>query len=125
MSTFERGKLRHRINIEQKLEQLDSSGHVVQNQGTGEIQFEWALVGKVWAAKLPLSARERLLAEQINSSVNTRFVIAYQDQFAGINVANYRINHNGVFYNLVAPFEDQDSGREWLTIMAIRGLTNG
>jgi SPP1 family predicted phage head-tail adaptor len=119
--SFHAGDLRHRIRIESFGNVLDSSGDVIQDPNTGEVQRAWGLVSQAWAAKMPLSARELLTAQQLESQVSTRFVIRYR---SGLD-PSMRVVHDGVNFNIEGIIPDPDSGREWLTLQCSSGQNAG
>lgn len=109
------GRLRHRISIQQKGESQDLS--------TGEMLVDsWVDFAKVWAAIEPLSARDVLAAQAVQSAATTRFVIRYR---VGID-PTMRIVHRGGTYNIEGqPLPDVDSGLEYLTLLASSGVNDG
>lgn len=110
--SFDSRRLRHRISIEQQVTETDSSG---------AIETFWEYVTTVWAAIEPISGREMLLAEQVQSGVNTRIITRYRSDID----ASMRAKHNGRIYNIEAAIPDQDSGIEWMTLQCSIGLNEG
>jgi SPP1 family predicted phage head-tail adaptor len=107
------GRLRHRIDIEQKSYNQDSSGDMIAS---------WAaLYENVPSSIEPLSAREFLAAQNTQSQVVARVTIRYR---AGLN-ATMRINHNGTIYNPAGFLSDKISGLEYLTIPVTAGTNEG
>jgi len=83
---------------------------------------EWAQAFKAWAAVEPMSTREVIAARERSSAASHRIVIRYR---AGVD-AQMRVVYRGVVYEIIGdPLPDKESGREYLTIMASTGLTNG
>lgn len=109
------GRLRHKIAIQQKVE--------TQDPDTGEMVVDaWEDFARVWAAKEPLSTRDVLAAQAVQSQATTRFVIRYR---AGID-PTMRIVHRDVIYNIEGqPLPDADSGLEYLTLLASSGVNDG
>ena len=110
------GVLRHRIAIQEQLEEQDSD--------TGEITHVWATVsgmGNVPAEIVPLSAREFIAAQATQSEIVARIVIRYRE---GID-ATMRAVHKGAVYNIRGVLADPRTGREWLTLPVSAGLTDG
>lgn len=100
------GKLRHRINIERKTH--------AQDPNTGALTSTWSsLAQNICAAVEPLSGREFIAAQQVKSSITARITIRYRD---GITAA-MRVIHGATIYNIAAILHDNQSGREWLTLM--------
>ncbi len=110
------GVLRHRIAIQEQLEDQDSD--------TGEITHMWSTVSgmeSVPAEIVPLSAREFIAAQATQSEIVARIVIRYRE---GID-ATMRAVHNGAVYNIRGVLPDAKSGREYLTLPVSNGLTDG
>jgi SPP1 family predicted phage head-tail adaptor len=110
--TLAAGRLRHRIRIDEQVVHVNSSG---------EQDVAWEEVATVWAAIEPLSARESLLAEQVQSKVNARIVIRARDDIR----ASMRAVHGSTVYNIEGVIRDPDSGLEWLTLPCSTGVSEG
>lgn len=112
------GRLRHRITIQEKVT-------VVINPDTGEKETVWQDVAEVWAAIEPLSAREFIASQQVDSEISARIVLRYR---AGLNSA-MRFVHvkdgQSVYYNPKDFLADPDSGLEYLTSPCSTGLNDG
>lgn len=120
--TIKAGQLRHRIRIEALQDLRDSTGEVIQDPQSGEVMRAWVLVQEVWAAIEPLSVREFVASNAMQSAVTARITIRYRD---GLD-ASMRLIHNGRIYNPSGFLADQWSGREYLTIpVAIAGVNEG
>lgn len=108
------GRLRHRVDIQSRSN--------VQDPVTGEITTTWV---NTWtavpAAVEPLSAREFIAAQAVQSMVTARITLRYR---AGLD-ASMRIVHNGTIYNPAGFLADPDSGLEYLTIPVSTGVNNG
>jgi len=120
MSGFNRGRLRHKVRLEQLVDALDSNGEVIQDQSTGAVERTWVLVSSPWAAIEPLSAREFVAASATQSKVTTRITISYRP---GVTAA-MRIVHNGTVYNIEGTLADRDSGTEYLTLPCSQGASS-
>jgi SPP1 family predicted phage head-tail adaptor len=110
------GRLRHRVAIQSKAN--------VQDPVTGEMVPTWTTVtgwGSVPAAIEPLSAREFIAAQAVQSAVTARITLRYR---AGLD-ASMRIVHNGTIYNIAGVLADPDSGLEYVTIPCSQGVNNG
>lgn len=106
MKTLNAGRLRHRITIERKTHEQDPT--------TGAMTPVWLpLAQNVAAAVEPLSGRELLAAGQMKSKITARVIVRYRE---GITAA-MRVLHGGQTFNIVAVIPDDQSGREWLTLM--------
>ena len=98
------GRLRHRITLQRKEQ--------TQNPQTGAMTTTWATDATVWAAVEPLSAREFVAAQAVQSNVSVRITVRYRP---GITAA-MRILHDGKVYGITGVLADKDSGREYLTL---------
>lgn len=112
--SYSAGKLRHRIDIQHRVKTRDPD--------TGEVFEDWAdLHTSIPAAIEPLSVKEFLAAQQVQSEVTTRIVIRYRD---GLD-ATMRIIHNGKVYAPQGWLPDPDSGLEYLTAPCSEGKNEG
>lgn len=110
---MEAGRLRHRIDIYQKVTVQDSTGDPVPS---------WVLwAEKVAAEVAPLSAREFLGQNQILAQATAKILIRYR---AGID-PTMRISHNGTIYNILGVLPDPDSGLDYMLLPASRGTNEG
>ncbi|EDM47758.1 phage head closure protein [Marinobacter algicola] len=107
------GKLRHRITIQKPAQ--------VQDPTTGEMGPGWETVKSVWAEKRPSSAREFKQSQAGQSEITGEFQIRYRE---GID-ATMRILHKGKVYNIEGVLEDNESGRQWLTLPYSEGVNDG
>ncbi|AZL69206.1 phage head closure protein [Pseudomonas oryziphila] len=110
------GKLRHRIDIEEKTTPRDLA--------TGEYgEPEWVARWEKCPARIePLSARDLVAAQAAQSQATTRIVIRYR---AGV-LPTMRAIYRGEVYSFEGPpLEDPKSGLEYLTILASKGVKDG
>ena len=98
------GNLRHRIALQRKQQ--------TQNPQTGALLTTWVTEATVWAAVEPLSAREFVAAQAVQSNVSVRITVRYRP---GITAA-MRILHDGKVYGITGVLADKNSGREYLTL---------
>lgn len=98
------GTLRHRCTLQRKQQ--------TQNPQTGALLTTWVTEATVWAAVEPLSAREFVAAQAVQSNVSVRITVRYRP---GITAA-MRILHDGKVYGITGVLADKDSGREYLTL---------
>ena len=117
MMTLPAGKLRHRVLLARPTH--------TQNTTTGEQTTVWVSEGTVSASIEPLSAKEFIAAQAMQSQIDTRITIRYRDDVA----ANWRATHmvNGVagkVYNIHGVLADKDSGREYLTLPCSSGVNS-
>lgn len=120
-STFYAGRLRHRVDIEAPVE--------VQDATTGEMVVQgWsAIATNVPAEIAPLSAREYLQSQALQSEVTARITIRYR---TGVT-AKMRCKHDDhkgtvTYYQIAGkPIRDPNQGLEWLTLPCTEGVYNG
>lgn len=112
MSNVAAGRLRHQVVIEQQVTALTSSG---------EQETNWVTFATVWAEIAPLSARESMLSEQVQSKVSVRITIRSLD---GV-IASMRVVQGSTVYNVEGVIRDPQSGVEWMTLACSTGLNNG
>ena len=98
------GNLRHSVTLQRKQQ--------TQNPQTGALLTTWVTEATVWAAVEPLSAREFVAAQAVQSNVSVRITVRYRP---GITAA-MRILHDGKVYGITGVLADKDSGREYLTL---------
>lgn len=110
------GKLRHRIDIEEKT--------VPRDPVTGE--FGDPVWVKRWpkcpARFVPLSARDLVAAKAAQSEATARVQIRYRP---GV-LSTMRIIYRGEVYSIEGPpLEDDKSGLEGLTLLVSKGIKDG
>ncbi|MHB0844753.1 phage head closure protein [Stutzerimonas nitrititolerans] len=111
------GKLRHRIQFQQQVQGQDTeTGAVVL------VWQDWPAPGKkLWASIEPLSARDFISAQALQSEVTARIVIRQRD---GV-VATMRVLHRGKVYTIHGVLPDPDSGLEYITLPVSEGVKDG
>ncbi|MND80419.1 Phage head-tail joining protein [compost metagenome] len=110
------GKLRHRIDIEEKTTPRDP---VTGDYGEPQWVVRWP---KCPAQVVPMSARDRVDAQAQQSEATGRMVIRYRP---GID-STMRIIYRGEIYSIEGPpLEDPKSGLEYLTILVSKGMKDG
>ncbi|HDZ55376.1 MAG TPA: head-tail adaptor protein [Pseudomonas xinjiangensis] len=108
------GVLRHRITIQRPDYERDPE--------TTDMNIVWSTVwDKVPAAIEPLSAKEFVASQAVQSEVSARITIRYRE---GVT-ASMRILHNDRIYNIEGVLPDPDSGRAWLTLPCSEGVNDG
>lgn len=111
------GKLPHRITIEHQTE-----GE--QDQVTGYVPIIWAEFAKVWGKLEPLSTKDQLQAQAINSTMTARCRIRYSSKAIQIDSA-MRVLFRGKYWKIDGdPIPDNESGLEWLTLNLAEGETS-
>jgi SPP1 family predicted phage head-tail adaptor len=113
--TIRIGSLRHRVAIQSTSAAQTSTGSMKKS--------DWATIAgldSVPAEIVALSGKEFMAAQSMNSKVSARITIRWCDV-----KPTYRINNNGVIYNIEAILPDAHSTREYLTIMVSTGVNQG
>lgn len=124
--SLEAGKLQHRVRIERYAALLDSNGNELQDPVTGEIPREWQEVATVWAEIAPISGREFIMSQAIQSQVTARLTIRYRDGIdASMRAVHVRRGRPDTIYNIKAVLSDVESGLEYLTLPCSTGTGNG
>jgi SPP1 family predicted phage head-tail adaptor len=109
---MEAGRLRHRIDIQRRVNQQDPD--------TGAVTPVWlAFARSVPAAIEPLSAREFIAGQAVQSEVVARIVIRHRP---GLD-ATMRIKHGKLVYLPAGFLGDKDSGTEYVTIPCSLGVS--
>lgn len=120
------GRLRHRVRIEARVNLLDSNGDTQQDPNTGEVAWEWSEVATVWAAVEPLSAREFIAAQAVQSQIVARITVRYRDGLDGaLRLVHVRTGKPDVIYNPAGFLPDKDSGLEYVTSPVSTGVNEG
>lgn len=107
------GRLRHRIDIQERVESRDTSGGVVVTWAT--------LHASVPAEFTPLSVREFIASQAMQAQTVARVRLRYR---AGLT-ADMRILFRGAVYDPQGWLPDADSGLEYLTAPVSAGVNNG
>lgn len=112
MANLKAGILRHRLVLQRPIESQDTD--------TGAIIVNWLDIATIWAAIIPLSAREFIAAQAEDSKVNTRITIRYRNDVT----AKMRLYHasKDMYYNIEGVLADKDSGLEYLTLPCSTGI---
>jgi len=104
-------RLRHRIDIEQLQTTRDAIGGIVES---------WSAVFEdVPAEIVPMSGRQFVAAQAVQSGVTTRIMIRFCDVDPTM-----RVNHGGVIYNIKAVLPDPTLARH-INLMCETGVSYG
>lgn len=114
------GKLRHRIRLENLQPLFDSNGDVIQDMSTGEVAREWVLHEELWASVEPLSGKEFIASQSVQSRVVARITFRYP--FESVS-AGMRIVHGVRIYNIEGVLPDKNSGLEYITCPCSMGVS--
>lgn len=108
------GDLRHRILFQKLVPGVDP-------ETQEPLPGVWVDVAKLWAAVTPLSGREFIAAQAVQSEVVGRIVIRYRRDIT----ADMRGIEGGRIYNIHGVLPDLKSGREYLTLPYSEGVNDG
>lgn len=110
------GRLNRRIIIQQRAVTQDSSGGQVET---------WTAVATVWSAIEPLTARELMAAQAVQSEVSHSITIRWQAAFADPKaVAAMRAVYGARIFNIAGSMNTEERNRE-LILTASEGLNKG
>lgn len=98
------GSLRHRVTLQSRVVSRDANGTPIN---------AWIDAATVWAAIQPMSARDFIAAQSVQSRVDTRIVIRWRGD---VN-ATMQVLHDADIYSIHGLLPDVDSGREYLTLV--------
>lgn len=106
MPKLEAGRLRHQVRIERPIR--------TQDPITGNVDTAWVSVATVYAAIEPLSAKDFIAAQQMQSSVSARIVIRWRSGLTH----DMRFVHTatGAIYTPAGFLADPETGREYITV---------
>lgn len=104
-------KLRHRVKLHRKTSSRSPTGAVRTAQ--------WEHVLTLWAEVTPLSVKDVINAQAAQTNITARAKIRHRTDIDG----TMRVHHAGRMYEIVGePLADNDSGKEYLTLM-LRGIS--
>jgi len=110
------GDLRDRVTLQNK---------VIGQSPTGQPTETWVDAFSAWADMDPLTGRELIAAQQVQSSVTHNCTMRYRKEFANPKaVTNMRLVYEGRFFNIHACM-DQDSRKRAVVLQIEEGLNNG
>jgi SPP1 family predicted phage head-tail adaptor len=116
--TFNAGRLRHRISIQQRSE--------VQDQGTGDVTYQWVDVATKVACEIsPASAKEFIAASAMQSEIVAKIVLRYRGDVTAKMRAVHVKQGIEVLYNIEGVLADPKSGLEWMTLPCSQGINDG
>lgn len=101
---------------------------MIQNPETGEIAREWQNIptittpdGAIWCAIEPLSGREFIASQAVQSEVAGKLVARKRTDID----ATCRGVHNGTVYQVEAVLPDPESGLEFMAMPFSQGVSDG
>jgi SPP1 family predicted phage head-tail adaptor len=116
--SIEAGRLRHRVKVQRQIQSQDTL--------TGQITVAWETIATVWADIQPLSAREFIQSQSMQSQIVARIVIRYRDGIgASMRLVHVRLNRDDVVYNIHGVLPDAAGGMEYLTLPCSAGVADG
>lgn len=99
-------KLRHRVKLHRKTSSRSPTGAVRTAQ--------WEHVLTLWAEVTPLSVKDVINAQAVQTNITARAKIRYRTDVDSA----MRLEHAGRMYEIVGePLADNASGREYLTLV--------
>jgi SPP1 family predicted phage head-tail adaptor len=108
-------RLRHRLTLESKVQTQDPT--------TGAVVTSWQTVDTIAAEVAPLSAREYLVGQQVDSKITTRITIRYRpDVTSDMRLLDEQGSH---VYQIEGVLSDVKSGLEYLTLPCSEGVNDG
>jgi len=115
------GKLRHRLTL---LRRTDSQ------QPGGQVAHSYTPFAEVWGGVRPLSGRELIAAQQVNSEINTEITIRFRNDVDETCRAQHIINHDVSppwfdAYDILAIMPDPKTNRRELRLACVRRTAEG
>ncbi|WP_051566948.1 phage head closure protein [Herminiimonas sp. CN] len=108
--------MNRRITLQQRSTAQDAYGAQVDT---------WTTLGDLWASIEPLTGRELMAAQAVQSEVSHKITIRYQAQFANPQqVAAMRISYQGRMFNIHASM-DIEEAHKIIEILATEGVNQG
>ncbi|NIG13016.1 phage head closure protein [Pantoea sp. Al-1710] len=105
--------LKHRLELQQPQE--------VQDPVTGDITLAWTTIAYVWGEVAPLSGREFIAAQAVQTEISVRITIRYRSDITN----DWRILFRNQIYNIAAVLPDLLSGLDYITLPCTEGLNDG
>lgn len=110
------GELRHRIIVQKRATTQDSFG----GQST-----DWAEILKAWAHIAPLTGRELMAAQAVQSETTHAITLRFNALFARpADVTKYRILWNGRNFDISGSINEDERNRQ-VVLAAKEGLSDG
>jgi SPP1 family predicted phage head-tail adaptor len=107
-----------RRNTSSRLRQrLTLQDEVRAEDGAGGYTRSWQSIADLWAEIVPISGRERLFADQLQSEVTHKILLRYR----GGVVAGQRLIFENRAFNILSVF-NTDEENDTLEILALEGV---
>ena len=107
LSLIEAGKLRQSVVLQKRIEVRDRQGGVTES---------WLTLGHRWASITPLSGRELLNAEQLETDITHRVVMRWEEKITN----KHRLFMDGRIFNFQSVLNRNEHGA-YLDILAREG----
>lgn len=118
------GGLRDYLTFEDLRPETDTDGNVILDSD-GLATETWVdafeVNTRMPVVLTPLSGRELIAAQSVQSKVTHRVVVRYRPGFN----ARFRARGGGLIYNIEAVINDPNSGIEYLTLLCSTGVDQG
>lgn len=112
------GRLRHRVSIEAKVDAR-------QDQFTGEMLSGWQVVASGVPAEIsPLSAREMIAAQAVQSEVSARIIMRRRYDIDASMRIIHKTKRSEVVYTIAGVIPDNISSQEWMTLTVKSGVSD-
>lgn len=116
MAGLRSGSLNRRIQIQQRSTSQDTFGDQAQT---------WTTIATVWGEISPLSGRELMSAQSVQSEITHQITVRYQSIFANPKaVTAYRAVYKGRYFNITS-CENQDERNRIVILSATEGMNQG
>lgn len=111
--TMQAGRLRHRLEIQEKRPSRDPD--------SGAVVSAWVKVATPRGSFEPLSARDFIAAAAAKTKLSARAVIRFRADVK----ERMRLRHGGKAFLIQGLLPDKESGREYLTLLLSEDLSDG
>lgn len=120
------GRLKHWGRFEQKVVPSDSNGDPQRGDQGEVVEAVWTPVVATWVAIEPLSVREFIQSAAVQSEVTTRIVARFREGMnAAMRFVHVKRGVDYAVYDLHGVLPDMDSGEEYITLAASKGVNDG
>jgi len=104
MSTIPIGRMNKRITLQYK---------TLVSDGMGSFTASWVDIATVWAAIIPVSTKERMMADQVSGEITHRIRTRYRRNIR----ASWRIKFGNRYFNINGPPINPNERNQWLDIL--------
>lgn len=115
------GRYRHRVTLQRRTDSQDPGGQVVYSYVDAE---------EAWARIAPLTGREFISAQQVQSEVTTTIYVRWRDGIDETWRVKHVVKHDESpqwfdVYDVVAAMPDEKTGRRELKLMCVKRVAEG